>query len=250
MANYIIHVSNDALMEMIIGTLEAYVIPRRAANNQTETETELETYGLLWGHEVTLPDGDILYSIDKLTIDGMADRRIDSILPSDGLEVVKDVITSYFPQHALLGDFHSHPYPHYTEVKQCKGYHFSEDDLQSMLASRQHDSDFRVSLVMTIAALKRCSEQPYENIAPNIACWTFNNYRFWLTACVLFDGPTSEQVGALPNSPHWSLQFLHPDIDEVLLHCPYLQGPWQVTRFGKKVGQGQHRPGDVRRCIA
>jgi len=113
----IIQISDDALMEMSLAALEAYVIPQSHTNKSAkELRTELETYGLLWGHEIFLPDGNILYSVQKLTVDAMADRRTDAVWPSKGLMVIKDMITSYWPQYSFLGDFHSHPYEYYKDV--------------------------------------------------------------------------------------------------------------------------------------
>jgi len=57
MTNHIIQISDDALMEMSLATLEAYVVPQRQIGKlgSKGIKTELETYGLLWGHEVLLP---------------------------------------------------------------------------------------------------------------------------------------------------------------------------------------------------
>jgi len=100
-------------------------------------KTELETYGLLWGHEIILPDGNILYSVQKMTVDAMAYRRTDSVRPSDEKKVIKDIITSYWPQYSFLGDFHSHPYEHYKKVEEIKGYEFSEGDRTSMINEKK-----------------------------------------------------------------------------------------------------------------
>jgi hypothetical protein len=245
-------------MEMSVAALEAYVVPQCHVNKSGKfleaEELELETYGLLWGHEVFLPDGDILYSIQKLTIDTMAHRRTDFVHPSNGLNVIKDMITSYWSKYSFLGDFHSHPYEHFAEVEQIQGYEFSEADRKAMLNQKQRDDDFRVSVVMTIASLKRSSEIEPRGLASNIICWTFNNYRFWLNACVVYKDYTTDnevktkKISILPNSPHWKTTYKpekYNDIEEVYLHCSYLQPPWQVTRFGKKAGKGDHLQGDV-----
>ena len=108
MSNYVIQVSDEALMEMSLSALEAYVVPECQPKNK-KLRTELETCGLLWGHEITLPNGDIFFAVQKLTIDAMAYRRTDSVWPSEGLRVIKDMITSYWPQYSFLGDFHTHP---------------------------------------------------------------------------------------------------------------------------------------------
>ncbi len=241
MANYIIHISDDALMEMSIAALEAYVVADKSGER---SKKEVETYGLLWGHEVILPDDDILYSVQKLTVDAMAYRRTGSVLPSEGVKVKKDMITSYWPQYSLLGDFHSHPYGHYSDVEEIKGYEFSEGDRKSM-DNKTNDPDFRVSLVMTISSLERISNIQPRDISDSIICWTFNNYRFWLNACIIYKGDEDDEIALLPNSYHWKKKYDHPDDVGVYLHCPYLSSPWQITKFGKKAGKGKHIAGDI-----
>lgn len=244
MRSYIIQISEESLMEMSIASLEAYVIPQRKDNAKKKgLQTELETYGLLWGNEVILPDGDILLSIKKLTVDSMADRQPNCVWPSDGLSVIKDVITSYWPQYELLGDFHSHPYNHYTEVEELKGYDFSEGDRKFMLSNREKDDDYRVCLVMAISSLKRTSNAEPQHLDHNIVCWTFNNYRFWLNACLVDE--ENNQINLIPNSSHWEKNYQSNQVSNVFLHCPYLTGPWQATEFGKKIGRGNHMPGDI-----
>ncbi len=238
MTNHIIQISDDALMEMSLATLEAYVVPQRQIGKlgSKGIKTELETYGLLWGHEVLLPDSDILYSVRKLTVDSMAERRNSSVLPSEGLNVVKDLITSYWPQYSFLGDFHSHPYEHYKDVEEIKGYEFSEGDRESMLQKKENDDDFRISLVMTIASLKKASNSEPKFISENTINWTFNNYRFWLSACLVYreydeEKDELDEIVLLPNSSSWKKEYSSDDIDDVYLHCPYLSSPWQIETF-------------------
>lgn len=262
MVNFIIHISSDALMEMSLATLEAYVVPQCTLRKSSKPpKTELETYGLLWGHEVRLPDGDFLYHVEKMTVDAMAERRHDFVIPSEGMGVMKDMVTSFWPQYALLGSFHSHPYDHYLEVNKIKGYEFSEADRQHMIALKCIDGDIRLALVMTIASLKKISDSVPQTIDNHIVCWTMSNYRFWLTACIIeyesgddendedsenadeMDDVGEESVLILPNSSDWDETYEHDVIGGVYLHCPYLSDPWQVTAFGKKVGLGRHLPG-------
>lgn len=253
MSNYIIQVSSDALMEMSLAALEAYVIPQRQGetSKKSRIKTELETYGLLWGHDIILPDGDVLYHIRKLTVDSMAHKRNDSVWPSDGLEVIKDMITSYWPEYSFLGDFHSHPYEHYKDVESIKGYEFSEEDRMSMIQNKENDDDFRIALVMTIASLRKSSDLPPCNVSDNVICWTFNNYRFWLNACLVYkeyeeaedEEENDGEIVLLPNSSHWEIEYESEEVGKVYLHCPYLERPWQMTEFGKKMRPGEHKPG-------
>ena len=54
-----------------------------------------------------------------------------------------------------------------------KGYEFSEEDRESMLQKKENDEDFRISLVMTIASLKKASNSEPKFISEN----TLNHYR-------------------------------------------------------------------------
>lgn len=243
-------------MEISLAALEGYVIPERKLKPGATLRTELETYGLLWGHEVFLPDGDILYSIKKLTVDAMAYRRNNCVWPSGGLNAIKDMITSYWPEYSFLGDFHSHPYDHYKDVLEIKGYEFSEGDRKSILENLNNDSDFRVSLVATIASLKKSSYVEPQHLSANIVSWTFNNYRFWLNACVTHSEinedeyskneiETEGKLALLPNSSHWKVGYESDQVGSVILNCPYLTSPWPATQFGKKTSKGVHTPGHI-----
>ena len=49
----------------------------------------------------------------------------------------------------------------------------------------------------------------------------------------------------LPNISYWTEKYSNSDVDYIYLHCPYLCNPWQITRFGKKIGKGDFETGDV-----
>lgn len=254
MTNYIIQVSDDALMEMSLVSLEGYIVPMRSPKPSKKSHDGLEACGLLWGHQVVLPDGDILYSVEKLTVDSMAYRCPGEVWPSNGLGVIKDLITSYWPKYEFLGDFHTHPYEHYTEVKELQGWEFSEADRRSMVYKASTEIDFRLSLVMTISSLKRATNRKPDDFTHYIT-WDFNNYRFWLNACVVHrhidDDPEADgfepeddvRISLYPNGSDWAEKYSECDeVEGIFLHCPYLSPPWAVTEFGRKAGRN-HEPG-------
>jgi hypothetical protein len=262
-SNHIIQISSEALMEMSLATLEAYTTPRRLKNGKNARPQAVETYGLLWGHEVFLPDGDILYSVEKMTLDAMAYRGSDEVMPSEGRKITKDLITSYWPNYSFLGDFHTHPFDHYKDVNDAQGYAFSEVDRQSLESAREEDPDFRISIVSTIASLHRAVEAFPKHLAPHIVTWDFGNYRLWLNACLLHGIPESvrranpdeegeeeegdeEGVVILPNSPHWEETYESENVGEVSINVPSLTGPWAATAFGRRQRcDGKHNPGAI-----
>lgn len=247
MSTHIIHLSENAMMDLTVAGLEGYIVRKPNRKNHTR----LEAYGLLWGHHVDLPDGDHLFVVEKLTTDSLAIRKNDSVAPSDGLEIIKDLVTSYWPQYALLGDFHTHPCEHYRDVVSEKSYEFSEDDREHMLELADWDPDYRLALVLTIAYLERTTDAPPNYVNGQCITWDFNNYRFWLNACVvvrsedLEDADESEddesdedevpELQLCPDSSDWEEQYEVEEID-VLLRCPYLMPPIPASAFGKKRG--------------
>jgi len=54
-----------------------------------------------------------------------------------------------------------------------------------------------------------------------------------------------DEIALLPNSSYWTENYSNSDVDYIYLHCPYLCNPWQITRFGKKIGKGDFETGDV-----
>lgn len=105
---YVVKVSEAALAQICLNGLEAYVIGGNGPKGRTNL---LETYGLLWGHEVSLPDGKTLYSIEFMSVDTSAATTRNSFLPNpSALHMKTDIISSFWPQYEFIGDFHTHPY--------------------------------------------------------------------------------------------------------------------------------------------
>jgi hypothetical protein len=175
----------------------------------------------------------------------MAHKTNESVYPADGLRVFKDLITSYWPQFSYLGNFHSHPYEHYSIVNEIKGFEFSDEDRSFFIDCKNEDDDFRVAIVMTISSLlKQSKKTKPKSIADNILCWTFNNFRFWLNACVVSKDSEHGNVTLLPNSPHWQEKYGSNEVGHIYLHCPYLESPWQATKFGKN-REGEFIEGNI-----
>lgn len=245
---YFIKISDDALMEMSLATLEGYVV-QQVGRRKNEVKKEVETYGFLWGNEIRLPDRNILFSIRKMTVDAMAYRQAKTVAPSEFREIAKDLVTSYWADYSFLGDFHSHPYEHTSEVERDKGYEFSDGDREFMLEMKKSDYDYKVAIVMTVASLKKSMNMKPKKIINKIITWDFNNYRFWLNACVVLGGKENSinsdesslnSIFIFPKSTHWKRTDEVNNVGEVVLHCASLESLIKATEFGRKISKGEH----------
>lgn len=234
---YVIRLSEEALIQMCLNGLEAYSIAHKGGEFRTRG---IETFGLLWGHEITLSDQRTLYCVEILSIDTSADRKIDSCYPLDAtLELKRDILTSFWPQYDFLGDFHSHPYDTKDEVINGKLYEFSQQDIDSVEGRSDFwlKHNYRVGLVLTVAKLARTSNKEHKWIEPNTIEFTLGNYRLWLSGYVTY----------LKDSKQIRLSS-HKD-DKVVLDCPAILGLiGEYTEFGRGIRKRitrRHRPGII-----
>jgi hypothetical protein len=182
---YIIRISENAIIQMILSGLEAYNIlhPIGKINRR-----KIETYGLLWGHEISLQNKKTFYCIDMLSIDTSAERHKSMVSPNDSaLELKENILTSFWPQYEFLGDFHTHPEDHYADVKP-RNYQFSNGDYNSIQYFSEYwqKYNYRVGIVLTIAMLEKKGTKE--------ACWkdsstvefTLGNCRLWLKGYITY----------------------------------------------------------------
>lgn len=232
--SYVVRLSESALIQLCLSGLEAYSV----SHLRKGPRVQLETYGLLWGHETRLPDGRTLYAVEMASVDTSARMDHSSVHRSEhALELKRDLMTSFWPHLEFLGDFHSHPYPQGTNVVGAKLYEFSEGDR----ADIEENSGFwqrhgyRIGLVLTLTALKRASSRLDRWLDNSTLEFTLGNYRLWLKTYVAYD-----QDGAL--------RLTDDDDSHVLLDCPALVGlQGEYTGFGRAMtGPGlRHRVGQV-----
>lgn len=150
---------------------------------------ELETYGLLWGHDVSMQDGRTLLAIEMATVDTSARMDKDAVIPSaKSLALKHDIMTSYWPHLKFMGDFHTHPYRSTLNVVAHKLYEYSGTDRKDIEERpdfwRQYG--YRVGLVLTIALLKRRSSRLDLRLPDGTLEFTLSNYRFWLKGYVAY----------------------------------------------------------------
>ncbi len=242
---YYIKISEDALIQLILNGLEAYSVSHLG---KKKARTRLETYGLLWGHEIQLPNNNgTLYSIELISIDTSAKRGRNYCNYSDSaLELKRDVMTSFWPHYDFLGDVHTHPYKNYKNVEDKKLYEFSKGDINDLKDRCNYwkKHKYRVGLVLTIAQMRREGTKGSKYLKENLIEFTLGNYRLWIKCyIVLYENSeeNEDDKSELIVSKH--------DEEYVILDCPAL-APGIMTEFtsfgrGKRGPGVKHIPGDI-----
>ncbi len=184
MNDYIIRISEDALIQICLNGLEAYSVSHKGVRKQ---KNRLETYGLLWGYEVLLPGAKKLYNVEFVSIDTSAKQDHSSVDPNDqSLELKRELITSFWPHYDFLGDVHTHPYEHYTDVLPIKGYNYSSTDINRIENNTAYWSiyNYRVGLVLTVSRLHRKPRRGLQHLDTSTIEFTLGKYRLWLKGYV------------------------------------------------------------------
>lgn len=208
---YIIRIGENALIQMCLNSLEAYSIAHKKGKR---LQKNLETLGLLWGHELELSNKKTLYCVELATIDTSAERNHDSCeLNDDSLELKRNVLSSFWPQYDFLGDFHTHPYQNYLDVPKEKLYSFSKEDYESIENRTEfwEPKNYRVGLVLTIAQMTKRSSKGFRRYNSSTLEFTLGNYRVWLKGYVAYMAEKR-------------IKLTEHDDDKVLLECPALTG--------------------------
>jgi len=243
---YYIRISENVLLQLILNGLEAYTVLHPG---KSRAITRIETYGLLWGHEIHLPkDNGILYSIEMASVDTSTERGRNYCTPNDSaLELKRDIMTSFWPQYDFIGDFHTHPYEDYKKVIEKKWYNFSNPDYESLTDYSDYwmKHNYRVGLVLTIAQLTNKSQKVPRYYQNNTIEFTLGNYRLWIKGYIVYKNDNYESEY---NEKEITLAVTDHDEDDVFLICPSLLGlETEFSSFGKggKGSGNRHRPGEI-----
>ena len=235
--DYCIRISEDALIQLVLNGLEAYIV----SHSENKKATSIETYGLLWGHEVSLPENNgTLYSIELVSIDTSAERDSWSCTPNEkALELKRDVMTSFWPHYDFLGDFHTHPHGNYKYVGD-KEINFSEPDIESLeeFCNDWRKHNYRVGLVLTIAWMKKASNKKSTYLQNNLIEFTLGNYRLWIKAYVASYEEGEDGKKKCP------LKVSDNNEEHVFLDCAALapECMTEFTPFGRRK-RGKHHSG-------
>jgi hypothetical protein len=219
---YIVRVSENALISLVLSSLEAYSVKKKDIKEKGRPKSRIEVYGSLFGHEIAMKDKAILYHIEMAHTDTTAEQRRSSVDENkEAISLKADVITSFWPHLIYLGDFHSHPFRNTKEVLDSKMYFMSEDDRQWLNNSFWKQKKYRVGLVVTIAAMEKAGTKSCDWVASNCVESTLGNYRMWLAAYCAY-------------SQKGEYCYTNDDDISVRLDCPALTGLiWEYADFGR-----------------
>lgn len=226
---YIIRISEEALIQMCLNGLEAYII-----KHDEKKTPGLETYGLLWGHEILLPDKQTLYCVELLSIDTSAIREYNACTPEDSSLLLKrDLMTSFWPQYDFIGDFHTHPYSNIDNIeKYC--YRFSKGDFNSIESYSDYwlNHKYRVGIVLTIIHQKNKHSADPKWVGTSAIKFNLGNYKLWIKGYVSYLKDKKIKL-----SDH--------DDENVILDCPSLIGlVGEYTKFGRRI-KNIHKTGII-----
>lgn len=215
-----IHVtlSEQALQGMVLAACEAYVF------GKNDDQEPVETYAHLWGFRRYQQENDTEYlHVDRVNICVSAQVRNDQAEVFTGVISLQDDIVKHWSPHlSLLGDFHTHPYDSLSDLKQEKGWNFSECDQSSFLSDENlwtRADGSPISLVMAITKLERVREGWAE-------CNTSYRWRFDVGQYRFF---VSVAAGRLDrnNQPYFSRRNVN-----------LFLGQYFYNRLGNRVGDG------------
>lgn len=154
-------IQNQALEDMLLGAFETYRVPK------SKKEPFSEVFGLMLGMTTsarTAKRGEGTHtrhfvSVEKAVPQIRAKSSSSSVTPSArSLNALVEASGSLFPQLEIIGDYHSHPYRNYLELKKFRGWYASREDAISsaslfhdLNARKERPHQMRVSLVIAIA---------------------------------------------------------------------------------------------------
>jgi len=193
MEDVFLHIDDAVVPQLFTSALEAYEIEHKPSANSKKGNKQLETFGLLWGHQSLRLDGrpDCIHST-MCTVETSAIRHNDWVRPDfESIKAKKEFIEKYWPHMELVGTFHSHPYADLEEVNFHKGWNHSESDigfwqqLHEEIAPQQH---YLGHIVVTVTALAKKGWALPERLKGNADksgyVITAENRKLWIKACL------------------------------------------------------------------
>ena len=208
-------ISDSALPTIICAAMEAYVVDHGGLI-KCFPKDRIETYGLLWGYVryVDSTHGCPVVFVDSATVDTSAKRSRTSVLPkSEALELKIDLFNTFWPQLSLVGDFHSHPFDNQTEVRDARGWQFSDDDNAAISQMTfENQMDLAVQLVVTVSEMRKSGWMKPRYVEGFSAInFVIDNYKLWIKAGV-----------AIPRKDDNGETTVYIYNDNVILECPRL----------------------------
>lgn len=222
---YGVRLSESALSNLILNSLEAYTVAHKNKPKKKK-QASLETFGHLFGHVVEIDTEHKVFHVEFINTDTSSRQENDSVFYNEEAAILKrDIVRSFWPSYQYLGDFHTHPYGHYTEVKDIRGCYLSEGDREEFSCNNSfwQEMNHKLSLVASIGYMERAGTKAPEFIGSSESCieFTLGNYRMWLAAYFSY-----EKQG--------QLELSEDDCDSIYIDCPNITGfNWEHASFGR-----------------
>jgi len=228
---YIVKLSENALISLILNGLEAYSVYHMNIENK-QKKVRLETFGNLFGYEVNLADGQKVYQIEIVNTDTSVKQSTGSVDYNRAAIALKiDTVSSFWPHLEYLGEFHSHPYKDYKKARETKGYYLSKGDRNDLSENSEFWSNcnHRIGLLLTIGPMKKTGSRDAQWIDANKNCVELNlgNYKLWITAYCSYNDKDN-------------MLYTEDNDPLVILDCSALTGlHWEHTVYGRFKVEGR-----------
>lgn len=220
---YLVTLSENALISLILSSLEAYAIEKRGYRGKDKKH--LETYGSIYGQPLELEDGRTLFRVEMAQTDTTAKQSCSSVQYSEeAISLKRSALASFWPHLDYLGDFHSHPYETLREARQTKGYFLSVEDrinLEDSWESFFRGLRYRLGLVVTVAAMQRVRDNNkiWEGKGLNCLEFTIGNFRLWIAAYCVYE---VDGIGCYTEDEDMDVELTAPALTGLLWeHAPF-----------------------------
>lgn len=200
-----LHVSLEmrALEDVMLAAAEGYRVSPGKGFKYTEV------FGLCFGsvrrQVKRSAETEVFVNVSRVATQLRAKGTASSVLPNDkSLAAQVDIGKQFFRHLEIVGDYHTHPYKSYDELKRCRGWEYSEQDERGLphfheqLRKLDHAPVF--SLVVAVASAGKVSQYPSRR-ARNVVQVPIGNLYF-VIGCyrILLDGTYDAKVDlAIPS---------------------------------------------------
>ena len=207
---------SQALEDMLLGVFETYKVPK------SKKEPFSEVFGLCLGmassNQVTKKGSGTLTRwfvyVEKAVPQIRAKSSQSSVTPSSAsINALVETSNSLFPQLEIIGDYHSHPYRSYHQLKAYRGWKASSQDAEStevlyreLKSSPPRKHRMRLSFVIAIAKGRATSHPEGEN-EPNILRFNMAGCHVYLSAYRILSNGSMTDKGVVLRRPYRETHF-------------------------------------------
>lgn len=142
MADYVVKITETALIHLCMMGLESYCVPAQFR----------ETYGLLWGSTNRDTNGTTYYRVEHVLTDAEAIRGRHAVeYNEDNIRLKVELMKSHWQDVVFIGDIHTHPYEDRPDAR--GGWRLSDVDRRDVEEKNTHfwrEVNLRVNLVLSI----------------------------------------------------------------------------------------------------